>query len=147
MKARVAFMQLVNAAQRTLATKIEALDPDNQYEWQKAEELRYSFMNVVVAAANRFEIETFHSMGVPQNANFRDGDHRQHSWNRMSFCRHHPQTDVEYHADCCRSQTTEGETKQLPAMAQSKALSAPRKPAPPVRASGFSDDLDDDVPF
>ena len=86
MKARVAFMQLVNAAQRTLSAKIEALDPDNQYEWQKAKELRYSFMSVVV------------------------------------------------------------ETKQLPAMAQPKALSAPRKPAPPARASGFSDDLDDDVP-
>jgi hypothetical protein len=101
-------MQLVNAAQRTLSAKIKALDPDNQYEWQKAEELRYSLMNVVVAAANRYEIEPFHSMGVPQNANFRNSDHPQHSWNRMSFCRHHPQTDVEYHADCCRSQSGRG---------------------------------------
>ncbi|PKP91437.1 MAG: hypothetical protein CVT77_12155 [Alphaproteobacteria bacterium HGW-Alphaproteobacteria-16] len=74
---RVAFMQLVNAAQRSLSTKVEALDPDNQYEWQKAEELRYSFMNVVVAAAKRFEIEPFHSMEVPQYANFRHADHRQ----------------------------------------------------------------------
>jgi hypothetical protein len=41
-------MQLFNAAQRTLSAKIEALDPDSQYEWQKAEELRYSFMSVVV---------------------------------------------------------------------------------------------------
>ncbi len=74
---RVAFMQLVNAAQRSLSTKVEALDPENQYEWQKAEELRYSFMNVVVAAAKRFEIEPFHLMEVPQYANFRDTDHRQ----------------------------------------------------------------------
>ena len=54
MKARVAFMQLVNAAQRTLSAKIKALDPENQYEWQKAKELRYSFISVVVAAAKRF---------------------------------------------------------------------------------------------
>jgi hypothetical protein len=50
-------MQLFNAAQRTLSAKIEALDPYSQYEWQKAEELRYSFMSVVVAAANRFEMK------------------------------------------------------------------------------------------
>jgi hypothetical protein len=45
------------------------------------------------------------------------------------------------------AKTTEGETKQLPAIAQPKALSAPRKTAPPTPASGFSDDMDDDVPF
>jgi len=74
---RVAFMQLVNTAQRSLSTKISTLDLENQYEWQKAEELRYSFMNVVVAAAKRLEIEPFHSMEVPHYQNFRDGDHRQ----------------------------------------------------------------------
>ena len=45
------------------------------------------------------------------------------------------------------AKAAEDETKQLPAMAQPKALSAPRKPAPPAPASGFSDDMDDDVPF
>ena len=73
---RMAFMQLVNAAQRSLSAKISALDPDNQNEWQKTDELRYSFMNVVVAAAKRFEIEPFQSMEVPHYSNFRDGDHR-----------------------------------------------------------------------
>lgn len=74
---RVAFMQFVNAAQRSLATKVEALDPENQYEWRKIEELRYSFMNVVVAAATRFEIEPFHSMDVPPYTNFGETDHWQ----------------------------------------------------------------------
>jgi len=74
---RTAFMQLVNAAQRSLSAQTSGLDPENQYEWQKIEELRYSFMNVVVAAAKRFEIEPFYSMEVPQYSNFRDGDHRQ----------------------------------------------------------------------
>lgn len=74
---RIAFMQLVNAAQRSLAAKVENLDPENQYEWQKVEDLRYSFMNVVVASAKRFEIEPFYSMEVPQYSNFRDADHRQ----------------------------------------------------------------------
>lgn len=70
-------MQLVNAAQRSPSTKISALDPDNQQEWQKIEDWRYSFMNVVVAAAKRYEIEPFHSINVPQYSNFRDTDHRQ----------------------------------------------------------------------
>jgi hypothetical protein len=74
---RTAFMQLINAAQRTLSAKIDALDPDNQFDWQKIEELRYSFMNVVVAAARRFEIEPFYSMEVPKYSNYRDTDHRQ----------------------------------------------------------------------
>lgn len=74
---RTAFMQLVNAAQRSLSAKVGTLDPENQYEWQKAEELRHSFMNVVVAAAKQYEIEPFYSMEVPQYSNFRDTDHRQ----------------------------------------------------------------------
>ena len=74
---RIAFMQLVNAAQRSLSSKISALEPDNQYEWQTIQELRYSFMNVVVASAKRFEVEPFYSMEVPHYSNFRDDDHRQ----------------------------------------------------------------------
>lgn len=234
---RVAFMQLVNAAQRTLSTKIEALDPDNQYEWQKAEELRYSFMNVVVAAAKRFEIEPFHSMDVPQYSNFRDGDHRQFKSDldhyvtqlildnslrskrdsvevlpktkdqlraylnglkqciqngnmtaakresllkkldafeqelekrrlnmltvaRLSYLILSIPGTVWASVDITHKLTTnimqtvaeakaaEDETKQLPAMAQPRALSAPRKPTPPPKSGfGFTDDLDDDVPF
>ncbi len=54
---------------------------------------------------------------------------------------------VDITQNVAEAKAAEDETKQLPAMAQPKALSAPRKPAPPTRASGFSDDRDDDVPF
>ncbi|MEG3087818.1 hypothetical protein [Sphingomonas sp. PB4P5] len=232
---RVAFMQLVNAAQRSLSTKVSALDPDNQYEWQKAEELRYSFMNVVVAAAKRFEIEPFHSMDVPHYQNFRDGDHRQFKADldhyvtqlildnslrakrdsvevlprtkdqlrtylsglkqciekgnmtaakreallkkldafeaelekrrlnmlavaRLSYLILSIPGTVWASVDITHKLTTnimqtvaeakaaEDETKQLHSNAQPKALSAPRKEAPPRRAN-FGDELDDDVPF
>jgi len=232
---RIAFMQLVNTAQRSLSAKISGLDPDNQYEWQKIEELRYSFMNVVVAAAKRFEIEPFHSMEVPQYSNFRDGDHRQFKSdldhyvtqlvldNSLRSKRDSVEvlpktkdqlrtylsglkqciekgnmTDAKREAllkkldafeaelekrrismlavarltylilsvpgtmwssvDITHKLTTsimqtvaeakaaEEETKQLPAPAAPKALSAPRK-EPPATKGGFSEDLDDDVPF
>lgn len=74
---QTAFMQLVNAAQRSLAGKIDALDLENQNDWQKAEDIRYKFMNVVVAAARRYEIEPFHSMIVPKYASYKDMDHKQ----------------------------------------------------------------------
>ncbi|WP_447761265.1 hypothetical protein [Sphingopyxis panaciterrae] len=232
---RMAFMQLVNAAQRSLSAKIDALDPDNQYEWQKIEEFRYSFMNVVVAAGKRFEIEPFHSMEVPQYSNFRDADHRQFKSDldhyvtqlvldnslrakrdsvevlpktkdqlrtyisglrqciengNMSASKREAllkrldafETELEKRrlnmlavarlaylvlsvpgtvwasVDITHKLTTnimqtvaeakaaEDETKQLPAVAPPKALSAPRRPAalPPPP---FEDDLDDDVPF
>jgi hypothetical protein len=48
---RIAFMELVNHAQRSLDDQIRKLDGDNQQEWREIEELRYSFMNMVVAAA------------------------------------------------------------------------------------------------
>jgi len=75
--AQIAFMQLVNAAQRTLSSKLEHLNPNENDDWQKIEEVRYSFMNVVIAAAKRFEIEPFLSLTVPTFSNFRDVDHRQ----------------------------------------------------------------------
>lgn len=49
---RIAFMTLVNHAQRSLAEQTKRLDP--QDEWER-EELRHSFINVVIAAAVRFD--------------------------------------------------------------------------------------------
>lgn len=74
---RVAFMQLVNTAQRKLSEMVKHLDPDNQSDWRQIEELRYSFMNVVLAAAKRFEIEPFVTMDVPKQSRFGDSDHQQ----------------------------------------------------------------------
>lgn len=73
----VAFMTLVNHAQRRLAEQTKDLDPEERYQWEQRDELRHSFMNVVVAAAKRFEIEPFVSMQVPRLDGFQDKDHKQ----------------------------------------------------------------------
>lgn len=73
----VAFMTLVNHAQRRLSEQTQHLDPDERYQYEQRDEIRHSFMNVVVAAAKRFEIEPFVSMQVPRLDSFQDNDHRQ----------------------------------------------------------------------
>lgn len=74
---RVGFMQLVNIAQRKLSDKVGRLDADTESDWRQIEEIRYSFMNVVLAAAKRFEIEPFVSMEVPKQNVFGNHDHIQ----------------------------------------------------------------------
>ena len=74
---RVGFMQLVNIAQRKLSEKVSKFDPDDEADWRKIEEIRYSFMNVVLAAAKRFEIDPFVSMEVPKQQRFGNHDHLQ----------------------------------------------------------------------
>ena len=73
----VAFMTLVNHAQRRLGEQTKNLDPEERYQWEQRDEIRHSFMNVVVAAAKRFEIEPFVSMQVPRLDSFKDNDHKQ----------------------------------------------------------------------
>ena len=70
-------MTLVNDAQRRLAEQTRNLDPEERYQWEQRDEIRHSFMNVVVAAAKRFEVEPFVSMQVPRIDNFEDKDHKQ----------------------------------------------------------------------
>jgi hypothetical protein len=73
---RIAFMTLVDHAQRRLAEQTKRLDP--QDEWDQCEELRHSFMNVVIAAAKRLQIEPFVSMEVPRLSDFKQNvDYRQ----------------------------------------------------------------------
>jgi len=74
---RVAFMSLVNHAQRRFSEQSEKLDSSDEAQWHQLEELRHSFMNVIVAAAKRFEIEPFVSMEVPRISDFNNYDHRQ----------------------------------------------------------------------
>lgn len=63
---RLAFMELVNIAQRSLSAQLGHLHPDDQNEWREIEDIRHSFMNVIVASSKRFEIEPFASMEVPR---------------------------------------------------------------------------------
>lgn len=75
---RIAFMTLVNLAQRSLSQQTANFDTRDEADWERREELRHSFMNVIVAAAKRFEIEPFVSMQVPTYKQFRNGiDHRE----------------------------------------------------------------------
>jgi hypothetical protein len=74
---QLAFMTFVRLAQGRLAETTKGLNPEERYEWEELEELRHSFMNVVVAAAKRFEIEPFVDMEVPTLTEFSQTDHRQ----------------------------------------------------------------------
>jgi hypothetical protein len=75
---RIAFMTLVDHAQRRLAEQTKRLDPQDESQWEQREELRHSFMNVVIAAAKRFQIEPFVSMEVPRLSDFKQNvDYRQ----------------------------------------------------------------------
>lgn len=71
---QIAFMELVNAAQRSFSAKIEPFSSDDQNDWHRIEDIRYNFMNAVIASARRFEIEPFSSMAVPTYQKSRDGD-------------------------------------------------------------------------
>jgi hypothetical protein len=63
---RQAFMEIVNFAQRSLDGKLSNIRGDDQESWRAAEDIRHSFMNVIVASSKRFEIEPFASMDVPR---------------------------------------------------------------------------------
>jgi hypothetical protein len=73
---RRAFMSLVTIAQLRLVEQ-KGFDPQEQSEWEARQELRYSFMNFVVAAGKRLEIEPFASMQVPRHKDYGDPDYRQ----------------------------------------------------------------------
>jgi len=73
----MAFMELVNHAQRRLSEQTSKLDFDNQYELAKKFDLERSFMNVVVAAGKRLEIQPFSSIEIPRHQNFANSDYNQ----------------------------------------------------------------------
>ena len=73
----IAFMELVNHAQRRLSEQTAKFDPDNHYEWNKKVDIEKSFMNVVVAAGKRLEVQPFASMEIPRRQNFNDSDYEQ----------------------------------------------------------------------
>jgi hypothetical protein len=52
-----AFMSIVNIAQRRLADQTKGFDTQDQSGWEARQELRYSFMNIIIAAGKRLEIE------------------------------------------------------------------------------------------
>ena len=73
----VAFLTFVRHAQRRLNEKVSSVDQSEQYGWEEANDARLGFMNVVVAAAKRFEISPFADMEVPAVVNASDATHKQ----------------------------------------------------------------------
>ncbi|CCD97769.1 hypothetical protein [Bradyrhizobium sp. STM 3809] len=72
-----AFTQFVKIAQKRLGERSAELQPSDESDWETLREARLGFMNVVIAAAKKYEIEPFASMDVPRVKDFGDGEHRQ----------------------------------------------------------------------
>lgn len=74
---QAAFVQFVRIAQRRLGERSAELRPDDESDWEMLTEARLGFMNVVIGAAKKYEIEPFASMDVPRYKDFGREDHRQ----------------------------------------------------------------------
>lgn len=86
---RIGFMELANIAVRKLHDKTSHLDEDEQSDWRRIEELRFSCMNVLLAAAKRMEVEPFASMDVPTYDANRSSD-----WQQFKFDLDHYITQI-----------------------------------------------------
>ncbi len=71
-----AFINLVNFAQRSFSAQTSKLDLDERNDYEKREEIRHNFMNVIAASAKRLEIEPFVSMNVPRHSSFNESEFR-----------------------------------------------------------------------
>jgi hypothetical protein len=74
---RKAFMQLVNYAQKSLFNQTSKINPENEYDWNRIEELQQKFMNVIVASGKKYEVEPFASINIPKHSEYRTTDYKQ----------------------------------------------------------------------
>lgn len=75
---RMAFLALVNHAQRSLSQQTAKYnDPNDDYQWRLRQDIEQRFMNVIVAAGKKFEIEPFTSIEIPRHANYKNSDYKQ----------------------------------------------------------------------
>jgi hypothetical protein len=74
---QAAFVRFVKIAQRRLGERTTTIDPNDQSGWEELNEARLGFMNVVVAAAKKYEIEPFSTLSVPRLKSFGSDEHRQ----------------------------------------------------------------------
>lgn len=73
---RFAFLEFANHAQRRLSKKTQELGGTEE-GWEELQEARHGFMNVLIAAGKRFEIEPFVEMEVPTRDSFQGADYQQ----------------------------------------------------------------------
>jgi hypothetical protein len=74
---QTAFVNFVRIAQHRLGEQAKKIDYADQSGWEELSEARLGFMNVVIAAAKKYEVEPFASLSVPRVSNFRPEDHTQ----------------------------------------------------------------------
>jgi hypothetical protein len=74
---QAAFVKFVRIAQRRLAERTTQIDSNDQSGWEELNEARLGFMNVVIAAAKKYEIEPFATLFVPRLKDFNSDEHRQ----------------------------------------------------------------------
>jgi len=72
-----AFTQFVRICATSLGEEVERLGGDEQHQWQAINDARHGFMNVVVAAAKKFDIQPMASMEVPRADDYDGGIFRQ----------------------------------------------------------------------
>ena len=71
-----AFMNLVNFAQRSFSAQTSKLDLDERNDYEKREDIRHNFMNVLATSAKRLEIAPFVTMDIPRRSEFNDSRFR-----------------------------------------------------------------------
>ena len=69
--------RFIRIAQRRLGERSAQIDVNDQSGWEELSEARHGFMNVVIAAAKKYEIEPFATLSVPRLKNFGSDEHRQ----------------------------------------------------------------------
>jgi hypothetical protein len=74
---QLAFMTFVRIAQRRLGDAVAEHDDGSQDGWERINDARHGFMNVVIAAAKKYEIEPLASMEVPRLNKFGAPEHQQ----------------------------------------------------------------------
>jgi hypothetical protein len=71
---QAAFTRFVEIARRRLADFLRSLD-DDESGWHERKEAQHGFMNVVIAAAKRFEIKPLAKLEVPKASRFGSDDY------------------------------------------------------------------------
>jgi hypothetical protein len=76
--ARAAFVAFTRIAHRRLGDRLKELDKNQDGDgWRESNEAKQGFMNVVIAAAKKYQIEPFAAMDVPKRKNFDSDEYTQ----------------------------------------------------------------------
>jgi hypothetical protein len=71
-----AFTRFVEIARRKLADRLSSLG-DQEEDWHERSDAQHGFMNVIVAAAKRFDIEPLSRLSVPRASKFSSDTYRE----------------------------------------------------------------------